>query len=229
MNPTNNRLILQAFGGLIFLVLVLAAALFISAGTFNFWQAWVFLAVFFVAVLAITLYLMQNDPHLLENRVQAGPVAEQQRFQIVIQWLATLAFIAMFIVPGLDQRYAWSSVPLPLTILGDALVALGLLFVFFVFRENTYTSGIIEVEAEQKLISTGPYAIVRHPMYIGALIMLLGVPLALNSWWDLIALIPITLVIVVRLLDEEKFLEQNLPGYPEYESKVHYRLIPYVW
>ncbi len=228
-NYPMQKLILQSIAGLLFLILVLAAALFLSAGTFAYWQAWVFLGVFFVSVLAITLYLMKNDPHLLESRVVAGPVAERQRMQSLIQSVASLAFLAMFILPGLDRRFDWSSVPALVVALGDLLVALGLLIVFFVFRENTYTSAIIEVGAEQQLVSTGPYAVVRHPMYSGALIMLLGVPLALASWWDLLAFIPITLVIIWRLLDEEKFLAQNLAGYPEYQNKVRYRLIPRVW
>lgn len=224
-----KKLFIQAFGGLLFLLAVLALVLFLFAGTLSYWQAWVFLAVFFISVLAITIYLMIHDPQLLERRVQAGPVAEKQKSQQIIQSLASIAFIAIFVVSSLDHRYHWSSVPLWVVLLGDVLVALGLLFVFFVFRGNSYTSAVIEVGAEQKIITTGPYAIVRHPMYSGALLMLLGVPLALGSYWGLLALIPITLVIVGRLLDEEKFLAKNLPGYPDYLRKVRYRLIPSVW
>ncbi len=224
-----KNLILQSIAGLLFLILVLGLALFLSAGTLSFWPAWFFLGVFFVCVLAITLYLMKNDPHLLERRVQAGPVAEKQRKQQLIQSLASLAFIAMFIIPGLDHRLDWSVMPPLLNLVGEVLVALGLLIVFFVFRENSYTSATIEVGAEQKIVTTGPYATVRHPMYSGALVMLLGVPFALGSWWGFVALIPISLVIIARLLDEEKFLAQNLPGYTEYLTKVHYHLIPYIW
>lgn len=224
-----NKLILQAIGGLLFLMVVLAAALFLPAGSVNYWQAWIFLAVFFGMVLWVTLYLMKNDPALLQRRVQAGPVAEQQRSQKLIQSLASLAFLFMFILPGLDHRFAWSEVPAAVVVLGDILVALGLLIVFFVFRENSFTSATIEVGADQKIVSTGPYAVVRHPMYSGALIMLLGVPLALGSWWGLIIVIPMTLVIVLRLLDEEKFLAKNLAGYEEYRSKVRYRLAPLLW
>jgi protein-S-isoprenylcysteine O-methyltransferase Ste14 len=224
-----QNLNIKAFGGLIFLVLVLVLALFVPAGTLNYWQAWLFLLVWTVSVLAITLYLMKRDPGLLERRVAAGPVAEQQKSQQIIQSLASLAFILMFVVPGLDRRFGWSTVPAVVVIIGDILVAFGLYSVFLVFKENTFTSAIIAVGAEQKLISTGPYAIVRHPMYAGAFIMLFGVPLSLASWWGLLPIIPMIIVIVARLLEEEKFLVKNLAGYADYCNKVKYRLIPLVW
>jgi protein-S-isoprenylcysteine O-methyltransferase Ste14 len=224
-----KNLNLKAFGGLFFLVLVLALALFIPAGTLAYWRAWVFLGVWTAAVLAITLYLMKRDPGLLERRVAAGPVAEQQLSQKVIQALASLAFIVMFILPGLDHRFGWSNVPLFVVVVGDILVAFGLYYVFLVFKENTFTSAVIVVGAEQKLITTGPYAVVRHPMYAGAFIMLLGVPLALGSWWGLLPVIPMITVIVERLLEEEKFLLKNLAGYARYRKMVKYRLIPFIW
>lgn len=219
----------KAFAGLLNLFVTLAVLLFLPAWTFNYWQAWVFLAVFFVPVLAITLYLMRRDPRLLERRVKAGPGAEKGKSQKTIQLLAMMAFIAVILLPALDHRFAWSKVPAYVTAIGDILIALGLLIVFLVFRENTFTSGIIEVGVEQKTITTGPYALVRHPMYIGALVMLLGVPLALGSWWGLLTLIPMTLVIVLRLLDEEKILGKKLRGYLEYKDKVRWRLLPFIW
>ncbi len=224
-----TKLNIQAFGGLLFLLVVLGAALFIPAWTIAYWQAWVFLAVFGVSVLAITFYLMKHDTGLLERRVNAGPGAEKQKTQNVIQYIASLAFVGVFIIPGFDHRLGWSHVPLILEILGEVLVAGGLYFVFLVFKENSYTSGTIEVGADQKVISTGPYGLVRHPMYIGAFVMMLGVPLALGSWWGLPMILPLYGVIIARLLDEEKFLDKNLPGYPEYCAKVKYRLLPYVW
>ena len=220
---------IKAFGGLFFLVLVLAVALFLPAWTLGYWQAWVFLAVFFVSVLAITLYLMKKDPGLLERRVEAGPAAETERSQQIIQALASLAFIVMFVLPALDHRFAWSTVPLVVVIVGDILVAFGLYSVFLVFKENTYTSAVIAVGAEQKIITTGPYAVVRHPMYTGAFIMLFGVPLALGSWWGLFPIVPMILVIVWRMLEEEKFLVKNLAGYTEYRNKVKYLLVPFIW
>ena len=224
-----NRLNIKAFAGMLQLLVVMAAIIFLPAWTLDYWQAWVLLAIFFASVLAITLYLMKNDPKLLERRTNAGPGAEQERSQNVIQSLAALAFIAMFVVSAVDHRFAWSTVPPLVSVLGDVLVALGFYFVFLVFKENTFASGTIEVGAGQRVVASGPYALVRHPMYIGALIMLLGVPLALGSWWGLLTIIPMVLVLIARLLDEEKFLSKNLAGYSEYQGKVKSRLIPLIW
>jgi protein-S-isoprenylcysteine O-methyltransferase Ste14 len=222
-------LIWRSFGGLLFLLVVLAVALFVPAGTLDYWQAWVFLAVFGVAVLAITLYLLRWDPQLLERRTSAGPVAERERSQQVIQSLASLAFVALFVVCTVDHRLGWSAVPLAVIVLGEILVAGGLFAVFLVFKENSFTSATIEVGAEQRVISTGPYALVRHPMYAGALVMLLGVPLALGSWWGLLLVVVMAAVIVGRLLAEEKYLAKNLPGYPAYQRQVRFRLLPLIW
>jgi len=133
------------------------------------------------------------------------------------------------VFPGIDHRFAWSTVPPYVAIAGDVLVTLGLLITFFRVQRITVTSAVIQVDTEQKAIPTGPYALVRHPMYIGALVMLLGVPLALGSWWGLFTIVPITLVIVWRLLAEEKFLAKNLSGYSEYRNKVRCRLVPFIW
>jgi len=186
--------------------------------------------VFFACVLAVTLWLMKHDPKLLERRVNAGPGAEKEKSQQVIQAIASVAFVAIFVVSALDHRFRWSG-PLPLaaTLAGLALVAIGLYIVFLTFKENSFTSAIIEVGAEQKLVETGPYARVRHPMYLGAFIMLLGVPPALDSWWGELAVLPLILAIIVRLLEEERFLVKNLPGYVEYQKKVRWRLVPGVW
>ncbi len=211
------------------LVVILAAAIFLPAWTLDYWQAWTFSVVFAVSVLAITIYLMKNDPKLLERRVKAGPGAEREMSQNIIQSLASIAFLALFVVSALDHRFAWSTVPALGSVLGDVLVVIGLYFVFLVFKENSFASGTIEVGAEQKVVTTGPYALVRHPMYMGALVMIVGVPLALGSLWGLLAIVPMTLVLVWRLLDEEKFLAKNLAGYSEYQSKVRSRLLPLIW
>jgi len=138
-------------------------------------------------------------------------------------------FLALIVVSALDHRFAWSPVPALGVISGDGLIILGFVFVFLVFKVNTFTSGIIEVAAGQEVISTGPYSLVRHPMYLGALILLMGIPMALGSWWGEIAMAPMIAVLVWRLLDEERFLVRNLPGYEEYRRKVTYRLAPFVW
>ncbi len=225
MNDLNKK----AFTGLLGLVIGMAVLIFLPAWSLDYRQAWIFLAVFSGSVAAITIYLMKEDPQLLERRVNAGPGAEREKSQKIIQFIAQIAFIAVLVVPAIDHRHGWSTMPTYVSAVGDLLVALGLLVVFLVFKENTYSSAIIEVGSEQKIITTGPYALVRHPMYIGAIVMLLGIPLALGSWWGLFTIIPIALVIVWRLLEEEKFLAKNLAGYAEYQSKVRCHLLPFIW
>ena len=171
----------------------------------------------------------QERPGAIASRVQAGPVAETQKTQQVLQAFASLFFIALFIVSGLDHRYGWSHMPPLLSLAAEVFIALGFYIVFRVFKENTYTSAVIEVSAEQKVISTGPYSIVRHPMYAGAILLLLFVPLALGSWVALPFPLPLILVVVLRLLEEEKFLAANLSGYAAYRQQVPYRLLPRVW
>jgi len=219
----------KAMLGLAQLVVVIALALFIPAGTVRFIDGWIFLAVFSASSFAITRYLMKNDPKLLERRTQAGPVAEKEPRQKLIQSLAGIAFLSTLIVPALDRRFRWSDVPTAAVIGGDAVVALGFLAILFVFKANTFTSSIIEVAPGQRVIETGPYATVRHPMYSGALVMFIGVPLALGSYVGLLTFVPFAAVIVWRLLDEERFLANHLAGYAEYRRKTRYRLIPHVW
>jgi len=220
---------IKAFGGLLFLIIIMATSLFLPAWDLRYWEAWIFLTVFFFPVLAITLYLVKRDPKLLERRVKAGPGAEKVRSQKIIQFLASIAFIMIFTVSAIDHRFKWSMVPVYLVVVGDTLVALALLIIFFVFKENSFASATIEVGLEQTIVSTGLYAIVRHPMYFGAFVMLIGTPIALGSWWGLLAVIPIIVIIVWRLLDEELFLEKNLPGYLAYRNKVKNRLLPFIW
>ena len=219
----------KAFGGLLFLLTMLAASLFLPAWTINYPEAWVFLAVFFFPVFAITIYLIKRDPKLLARRVNAGPGAEKERSQMILQSLAAIAFMMIFAISAIDHRCKWSTVPVYLVVAGDILVVLGLLIVFFVFRENSFASATIEVGVKQPVISTGPYGLVRHPMYFGSFVMLSGAPLSLGSWWGLLSVIPIMFIIVWRLLDEEIFLEENLPGYSAYRNTVKYRLLPFIW
>jgi len=211
------------------LIVFLGVALFVPAWTLDFWQAWVYIFVFAGAAALITVYLWNHDRKLLESRVKAGPGAEKEKNQKLIQVFASLAFIATLVLPSLDRHFLWSRVPLAFIVGGDALVALGFLAVFIVYKENTFTSATIEVAAGQRVISTGPYAIVRHPMYAGALLMLFATPIALGSWWGLTMFIPMALVIVLRLRDEEIFLQKSLPGYREYCGKVRFHLVPYIW
>jgi len=219
----------KAWIALLLLFLVMAALLFVPPWTLDYWQAWTFLAVYFAASAAITLYLMKKDPQLLARRMSGGPAAEKLPAQKIIMSLTSLGFIGLLVVPALDRRFGWSHLPPSVALAGDVLVGLGFFGVFFVFRENSFTSATIELAPDQKVISTGPYTLVRHPMYAAALVMLLGIPIALGSWWGVPVIVAILPALIWRLLDEEKFLAENLPGYPEYQARVRYRLIPRVW
>jgi protein-S-isoprenylcysteine O-methyltransferase Ste14 len=225
MNNLHNK----AWIALLLLFLAMAALLFIPPWTLDYWQAWAFLAVYFAASTAITLYLMKKDPQLLARRMSGGPAAEKLPAQRIIMSLTSLGFIGLLVIPALDRRFGWSHMPPWVALAGDVLVGLGFLGVFFVFRENSFTSATIELAPDQKVISTGPYALVRHPMYAAALVMLLGIPIALGSMWGVLIIVAIMPALIWRLLDEEKFLAESLPGYREYQSRVRYRLIPRVW
>ena len=224
-----RSLAIRALIGFAQLLVAMAAFIFLPAGTLFWWQAWLFLAAFALPVAWVTFHFLKADPALIERRLKAGPMAEHERAQQIIQGVASVAFIAIVVVPAVDHRFGWSNVPDAVAILGDLLVVAGLVMVFFVFRANTFTAATIGVDAEQHVITTGPYALVRHPMYSGALVMLIGVPLALGSWWGLLFWLPMTAAIVVRSLAEERTLTANLPGYGAYLAKVRWRLVPGVF
>ena len=207
----------------------MATLIFLPAGTLSYWQGWVFFALVFVASNAIGLYLAIDNPVLLERRMSVGPTAEKETSQKIITFFALLGFIALLVFPALDHRFGWSPVPPYVSLIGDALVALGFILTFIVILQNSYAASTIQVVEGQKVISTGLYTYVRHPMYAGVLPLLAGMPLALGSWWGLFGLVLIVPGIIWRLLDEEKFLCKNLPGYAEYANKVKYRLIPFVY
>jgi len=210
-------------------LVILAAALFVPVWTLRWWQAWACLAAFFVPACLITSWVAMHDPALLERRLKAGPKGEKEKGQKIVQAIASLVFLADFVIPAFDHHYGWSRVPAYASIAGDLMMLVGFWITFAVFRVNSFTSGIIEVAEGQRVVSTGPYAIVRHPLYSGALVMLFGIPLALGSWWGLLVNVPLTAAIVWRLLDEEKFLLARLSGYGEYRQTVKYRLAPLVW
>jgi protein-S-isoprenylcysteine O-methyltransferase Ste14 len=201
----------------------------VPAWTVDYWQAWVYWLLASASILFITLYFLRRDPQLMERRLRAGPRAEQQKQQRVIQSFSSAGLCSLFVMCGLDHYFGWSSVPPGAVAAGNVLVLLSFAGVFFVFRQNTYTSGTIAVDTAQAVVSTGLYGVVRHPMYLATLLLLLATPPALGSWWGLAAWLAMLAAIVSRLLDEERFLVQHLAGYPEYREQVRHRLIPGVW
>ena len=203
--------------------------LFGTAGTLHYWQGWFYLIVFFLASLLTTLDLMRRDPALLERRMRGGPTAEKRPAQRIVMVGASAGFIALLVVPALDHRFGWSTVPRSIVIAGNALVAIGFYFIFRVYRANTFTSATIEIAENQTVVSTGPYAIVRHPMYASALLYVIGTPFALGSYWGLVAVAGFLPFLIWRLFDEEQMLVGSLPGYVEYQGKVRHRLIPFIW
>jgi protein-S-isoprenylcysteine O-methyltransferase Ste14 len=206
-----------------------AVIIFLSAWSLRFWQGWLFWLVFSVLVWWITLYFLRHDPDLIARRMKAGPSAEQRTTQKFVQALAIILAAALVVVPGLDHHFGWSSVSAPISLIADAMVVLGFAIIFQVFKANSFAASTIKVEAEQRVISTGPYAMVRHPMYSGASIALIATPLALGSLCGLPAALLLIAVLVVRLLDEERYLAANLAGYDSYRSKVRFRLVPMIW
>jgi protein-S-isoprenylcysteine O-methyltransferase Ste14 len=208
---------------------ILLACLFIPAGTLNYWQAWAFLAVFAVSSQALGIYFLIHDRKLVERRMKIGPVAEQRAVQKVISALFTLGFVAFIVLPAFDRRFGWSPVAPVVSVISDAIIVLAFVLFFWVMKSNSYAASTIQVEEGQPVVSTGPYAYVRHPMYSGALLLVTAITLALGSWSGVLLVVPFFPVLVWRILDEENYLRKNLPGYAEYMHRVRYRLVPWVW
>src|SRR5262245_1515705 len=222
MDDLNARAIIAGLRGFA----VLAILIFLPAGTLHYWRGWALLITFTVASTALTVYMAIFDKKLLERRLRAGPRAETRTSQKIIIVLVMLGSLAFLVFPVLDHRFGWSPVPPYVSLVGDVLIVLGFLFIFFVVRENSYAASTIQVAEDQRVISTGPYALMRHPMYAGALLLIVGLPLALDSWYGLLGLFGFLPVLIWRLSDEERFLTRSLPDYAEYKSKVRGRLIP---
>jgi protein-S-isoprenylcysteine O-methyltransferase Ste14 len=223
------KLLMQAVAASLFGLVFFGVLLFWPAGTFNYWQAWIFIAVFTAVSAGPAVYWGLRKPEVLRRRMRSGPAAETrpaQKFAIV----GITAMVAgVTIVSAFDHRFGWSQVPVSVVVLGQILVAVGLGLSMMVVSQNSYAAATITVEADQPVISTGLYGIVRHPMYAFALIMMVGMPLALDSYWGLVTMVPAVAMLVFRIVDEEKMLRQELAGYDEYTHKVHYRLVPGVW
>ncbi len=217
---------LKAYLGPLVVLIVLGVILFITAGSLKFWEAWLFWLQISALTLFITAYFLKKSPELLSRRRQTKEKETTQKTPAILSRLNLLGYF----IPGLDFRFHWSTVPFEVVITANAIVFLGYILIILVFKENSYASTIIQVEEEQQVITTGPYAIVRHPMYTGMLLMTLFTPLALGSYW---ALTPSILFfipyLVLRIKGEEELLLRDLPGYKDYCRKTRYRLIPSIW
>jgi protein-S-isoprenylcysteine O-methyltransferase Ste14 len=225
-SPTRRELVTMAttrFGaGLI----VLPVILFLPAGTLAYWEAWLYVATFFIPVTFILIYLLRHNPALLERRLKSR---ERDTEQGVVIKLGTVCYLITYLLPGLDNRLGWSDVPVAAVIAADGVFLLSYGLFFLVLRENSYASRVVQVEETQEVISTGPYAVVRHPMYVAVLGMILSTPIALGSWWALIPALLMVPLLVVRIRGEERLLVTELGGYEEYVRTVRYRLIPGIW
>lgn len=225
MNPLHKQLLRSSAIG----ILVLLALIFVPAGTFRYWQGWAYLAAFTLPSAAYTVYLARHDPALLARRAQAGVAHEREPAQKIIISSLFAAALILVVLPPLDIRFGWSAMPWPVSVLGDALVVLSFYIFHLVSQVNTYAAANVRVEEGQRVISTGLYAIVRHPMYFGAIFLVVGTPLALGSWWVLL-LVPLFLpLLYFRIANEEAVLVRDLPGYTDYQRQVRWRLIPYIW
>lgn len=218
---------LWVFGFVEFLVFGLM--LFVPAGTFKYWQAWVFLVVVAISAWTPTIYLLRTNPVALEARMRGGPTAEARLAQKLVIGGLYLSLAAMVVVSALDHRFGWSPVPAAICLVGDVLVAAGLGVVAVVIIHNSYAAATVRVAEGQKVVSTGLYGVVRHPMYTGNVIMMIGIPLALGSYWGLVFVAPGVIVLIARIRDEERLLQKELDGYREYTQKVRYRLVPSMW
>ena len=224
MKTSVQAALTSVFGLVAFILMV-----FVPAGTFDYWRGWAFIAVFAAATLIPSVYLAVNNPDALRRRMQAGPGAETRPLQKLIIAVAFVSVISMIVISVLDFRFGWSAVPAAVSVLGLVLVAVGLTISMLVTIQNGYAAANITVESGQQLSSTGWYGFVRHPMYFGNVVLMVGVPLALGSYWGLLILLAGVAVLALRIYDEEALLKQELAGYREYMDKVHYRLMPYVW
>lgn len=205
---------------------VLGLFFFLPAGTLNYWEAWLYLVVLFTPIFFVMQYLFKNDPGLLERRMRTREKAGEQSLIIKLSYVY---FLGVFLLPGFDKRFGWSDTPVWLVLVADLIVLAGYAMVILVFRENSYASRTVEVDEGQKVIDSGPYAVVRHPMYSGLTALYVISPLALGSYWALIPAVLIVPILVARILSEERILAKDLPGYTEYQKKVKYRLLPGVW
>jgi len=225
-SASNKDLLIKILIRFVIVLFLMAAVIFIPAGTLKYINGWLFMLVIFIPMTFAFVYLYNNDPELLRKRIN---FKERQANQRKYQKLATPLYFSTIIVSGLDFRFGWSKVPFWLVIISLIIILCGYLMFFEVLRENSYASRTIQIQAGQKVIDTGLYSLVRHPMYLSVLIMYLFYPLALGSYYALIPALSMPVFLVYRIKDEEKFLMDELPGYIDYRKRVKYRLLPFIW
>lgn len=222
----SRRIGIQILGRIIIFFLIMSIIFFLPARTLNYWEAWVYMGILFTGASSAILYFLKHDPSLMERRMRTKEKTKEQKRIMRFGWVL---FLPTFLIPGFDKYYGWSDVPAIIVIVSDIIIISGYLIILMVFKENRYASRVVEVESDQKVISSGPYAIVRHPMYSGVLLMYGFTPVALGSLWALIGSIFLIIIIVARIINEEKFLAENLDGYKEYLEKTRFRIIPGIW
>lgn len=210
----------------VFAILFIGVLLFVPAGTFHYFNGWLFMAGLFIPMMIILGYLLLHDPELLEKRMKMKEKEKEQKRYIRI---SLLLYLAAYVVPGLDYRFHWSEVPLWLVFLSFVIMIGGYFMFIAVMLQNRYASRVVEIQQEQQLIDTGLYAIVRHPMYLAATILFFASVLVLGSWYALLPMAAIPVLLGYRIKNEEKVLINGLPGYTEYMQKVRYRMVPFVW
>jgi protein-S-isoprenylcysteine O-methyltransferase Ste14 len=221
-----QQLISKALSRFIPGIIILSALMFISAGTINYWNAWLFMGELFIPMLLVLVYLIIWDPELLLKRLNAN---EKEKTQQKVVLITLIMFLSAFIISGLDYRYKWSSVPLLIVLISATMVLTGYILFFIVMRQNSYASRVVEIQEKQKVIDTGLYGIVRHPMYSAAILMFMSMPLVLGSFYALIPLLIFPFQMGIRMRNEEQILEKGLDGYIEYKKRVRYKIIPFLW
>lgn len=225
-NSEFKNIILKIITRFSLLSILITLITFCSAGTFSYWQAYLYIATIIITMLFNLLYFIKNDPQLLVRRTK---IVEKEKAQLFIQLIFFLFFLSGFLISGIDKRFGWSHIPSFIVIAADIIIIFGNIVVFFVFKQNSYASRIIEVHNNQKFISTGLYSIVRHPMYVGVILMFVPIPVALGSYLGLIMMLTLPIGLILRIIHEEAFLKRELPGYKEYCLKTKYRLLPFIW
>lgn len=225
-SPSN--LLIKIIIRVLLIFIFLGLLLFLTAGSLQYIKGWIYILVLFVSALFVITYFYKKDPNFIGNRLLKR--REKEKTHKSIQNIFSIVLFIGLLIPGFDFRFNWSNVPMPLVIISDTFVFLGYLFIARVMEENRYASAIIEINKEQKVIETGPYKVIRHPMYTGGIIFILFSPVALGSYWALIPFFIGSIVpIILRIINEEKLLIANLPGYSAYCQKTKYRLIPFIW